>query len=350
MEKYIHGGRVYDSTGKAENFLDFSANINPLGMPAVVRETILKNIDGIVNYPDADAGELTAAIFRKYDIRRENLILLNGAAEFFYLYLNTIRPKKVLIPEPAFSEYERAANAAGCEVKFFFTRPEENFRLDVDEIIRCVKSENIDCVIVGRPNNPTGAIISPNDVKKIGEVTKILIDESFVDFIEKNSVRNLISENISVVQSLTKIFAIPGLRLGFAAAEKKLAEKLNFGKDVWNVNFLSQKAGVAALDDEKFLKETRARIKSERKIFVERLKKIPGVKYFDAPANFILLKFDSIEIAEKILDEMRRKKILLRNCANFPGLDGSYLRSAIRLNEENKILLDRLEKILKTKN
>ena len=177
-----------------------------------------------------------------------------------------------------------------------------------------------------------------------------MIDESFVDFIEKNSVRNLISENISVVQSLTKIFAIPGLRLGFAAAEKKLAEKLNFGKDVWNVNFLSQKAGVAALDDEKFLKETRARIKSERKIFVERLKKIPGVKYFDAPANFILLKFDSIEIAEKILDEMRRKKILLRNCANFPGLDGSYLRSAIRLNEENKILLDRLEKILKTKN
>ncbi len=344
MEKYLHGGRIYDGDGTAAERIDFSANINPLGMPPAVREILSKNLDGVINYPDADARELTAAISKRYAVRPENLILLNGATEFFYLYMNTLRPKKVIIPEPAFSEYERAARAAGGEVIFFFTRAEENFKIDVDELVRLIKNQNADCVILGRPNNPTGTLLSPDEIKKIAEHTKILIDESFIDFTEEISVRNLISENISVVQSLTKIFAIPGLRLGFAVAEKKFAEKLNFGKDVWNVNFLAQKAGVAALHDKNFISETRKILDSEREFFIGRLKKIPGIKFFDSPANFVLLKFESAERALKVLEEVREKKILLRDCSNFPGLDGSYLRSAIKLRPDNELLLDCLKK------
>ena len=167
-----------------------------------------------------------------------------------------------------------------------------------------------------------------------------MVDESFIDFLEIESARNLVSEKISVVQSLTKIFAIPGLRLGFAVVEKNLAEKLNAAKDVWNVNFLAQKAGVAALSDEKFLADTRNWLRTEQKFFINELKKIHGLTVFEPSVNFVLLKFETVEAAESILKKLRQNKILLRSCENFVGLDGRYLRSAIRSRAENLKLLE----------
>ncbi len=249
-----------------------------------------------------------------------------------------------MIPVPCFSEYERAARSAGCEVEFFFTREEENFRPDVKKIIRQIKSAGADLIIIGRPNNPTGNLISLEEIPELAEVVPVLLDEAFMDFLPEVSAMNFVSEKISVVRSLTKIFAIPGLRLGFAVADEKVAARLNFSKDVWNVNFLAQKAGVAALSDEKFLQDTRNLLEGEKKYFVERLKKIPGIKFFEPHVNFILLKLNSGDVAEKVLRKLREEKILLRSCANFPGLDERFLRSAIRSRRENILLLDTLEK------
>lgn len=341
MKKYRHGGQIYDSQGKSVNFLDFSANINPLGISENVRKTLLENFEGIVNYPDPDATELKNAISRRYKIRQENLILLNGAAEFFYLYCNVFRPKKILIPAPSFSEYERAAISAGAEVEFFLTYPENNFKIDIEKILR----KNADCVMLGRPNNPTGNLISIEEILKLAEKFSVVVDESFIDFIPVDSARNFVNEKIFTVQSLTKIFAIPGLRLGFAVAENNFAEKLNFAKDVWNVNFLAQKVGVTALNDEKYLQDTRAWLEVERKYFVERLSELP-IKIFEPRVNFILICFQSKELTAFVLKKLRDKKILARNCANFVGLDERYLRLAIRSRMENNILLDELKKIL----
>ena len=268
----------------------------------------------------------------------KNLVVLNGATEFFYLYLNATRPKRVVIPAPSFSEYERASRAAGCDVKFFITDAAENFSLDADKL----EVNSSDCVIIGRPNNPTGNLISAEKILRLAEVASVVVDESFIDFLDVESVRKFVSEKISVVQSLTKIFAIPGLRLGFAVVEENLARRLNLSKDVWNVNFLAQKAGVAALSDEDFLQRTRDWLAVEKKFFVERLEKLRGVKVFPPTVNFVLFRHEQ---AEKILTELRREKILLRSCANFAGLDGKYLRSAIRSREENLRLFDVLEKI-----
>lgn len=336
MQKFEHGGQIYNSEGVAENFLDFSANINPLGISEKIRTAIIENLDGIKNYPDPNATELKNAISQRYKISAENLVLVNGAAEFFYLYLNVTRPRKILIPVPGFSEYERAARAINAEVEYIFTRAEENFELNL------AQDFSADLIILGRPNNPTGNLISIDAIKKISNSTKILIDESFIDFLNVESARNLVSEKISVVQSLTKIFAIPGLRLGFAVVEKNLAEKLNAAKDVWNVNFLAQKAGVAALSDEKFLADTRNWLQFEKKFFVEELKKIPYIKIFEPTVNFVLLKFETAEIAKLTLEKLRQKKILLRSCENFVGLDGRYLRCAIRSRAENLKLLENL--------
>ena len=262
------------------------------------------------------------------------MVLVNGAAEFFYLYLNVTRPRKILIPVPSFSEYERAAHAINAEIKYIFTHAEENFELNL------AQDFSADLIILGRPNNPTGNLISIDAIKKISAFANILVDESFIDFLEIESARNVVSEKISVVQSLTKIFAIPGLRLGFAVVEKNLAEKLNAAKDVWNVNFLAQKAGVAALSDEKFLADTRNWLQVEKKFFVNELKKIHGLTVFEPSVNFVLLKFETVEAAESALKKLRQKKILLRSCENFAGLDGRYLRSAIRTRAENLKLLE----------
>ena len=338
MERYEHGGQIYDSDGRTGGWLDFSANINPLGLSEKILQKLTENLRGVVNYPDPNATELKRAISRRYDVSEKNLVVLNGAAEFFYLYLNVIRPARVVIPVPSFSEYERAARAAGCDVKYFFTNAAENFSLDVDKL----KVNSSDCVIIGRPNNPTGNLISTEKILKLAKVANVIVDESFIDFLDVESIRKFVSEKISVVQSLTKIFAIPGLRLGFAVVEENLARRLNLSKDVWNVNFLAQKAGVAALSDENFLRRTRAWLEIEKKFFVERLNNLRGVKVFSPTVNFVLFRHEQ---AEKILAELRHEKILLRSCANFVGLDGSYLRSAIRSREENIKLFNALEKI-----
>ena len=339
MERYEHGGQVYNSAGNLlDDWLDFSANINPLGLSEKILQTLKENLRGVVNYPDPNATELKRAISHRYDVPEKNLVVLNGAAEFFYLYLNVMRPSRVVIPVPSFSEYERAARAAGCDVKYFFTNAAENFSLDGENL----DVNSSDCVILGRPNNPTGNLISTEKILKLAKVANVIVDESFIDFLDVESIRKFVSEKISVVQSLTKIFAIPGLRLGFAVVEENLARRLNLSKDVWNVNFLAQKAGVAALSDEDFLRRTRAWLEVEKKFFIERLNNLRGVKVFSPTVNFVLFKHEQ---AEKILAELRREKILLRSCANFVGLDGSYLRSAIRSREENFKLFNALEKI-----
>lgn len=343
MERYEHGGQVYDASGKAGDWLDFSANINPLGLSDKILRTLAENLRGIVNYPDPQAIELKRAISQRYDVPERNLILLNGAAEFFYLYLNATRPKRVVIPVPSFSEYERAAHAAACDVKHFVTNAADNFALDVDRLRADLT--HADCVIIGRPNNPTGNLIAAADVLRIAKVASVIVDESFIDFLEVESVRRFASTRLAVVQSLTKIFAIPGLRLGFAVVEENLAQRLNLSKDVWNVNFLAQKAGVAALTDEDFLRRTRAWLEVERKFFFEQLSNLRGLTVFPPTVNFVLFKH---ERAEELLNSLRREKILLRSCANFAELDGTYLRSAIRSRAENLKLLNAMRNFIRT--
>ena len=347
MKNFEHGGNIYNADGQAENWLDFSANINPIGLSETVKTSILNHIDGLVHYPDPQARELRSAIAVRYNIELENIITLNGAAEFFYLFFNTFRPRRVVIPIPSFSEYERAARAASCNVKYFNTYAEEDFKLSIGTLINAAGI--IDCVILGNPNNPTGELVTCDDIGKLlTKVEFVVVDESFVDFLgDEYSVRQLTKSysNLVVVQSLTKFFAIPGLRLGFAIADEAVINRLELGKDVWNVNYLAQKAGVAALDDVDYINKTRRWLATEKDYIIDRLRNIEGIKYFEPKVNFVLIKFKTEELAFKVIDTLRSHKILVRSCANFLGLDGSYIRMAIRSREENCKVLDILERL-----
>ena len=324
MKPFEHGGFVYDADGHQKNWLDFSANINPLGMPSTVRAELEKNLDGITHYPDPEARALKAALARRYSLDVENIAVFNGAAEFFYVYFRLLEPKTIFIPTPTFSEYERAARSAGLKINF--SAPTEN-------------------VIVCNPNNPDGRLRSVDEILNLKAAT-VIVDESFIDFVgDDRSVKKFVGQRkgLIVVQSLTKIFAIPGLRLGFAVADRSIIERLEQSKDVWNVNYLAQIAGVAALDDQEYLERTRRWIGVERRYVFERLNEIGGLKVFEPAANFILFRCETAAAAKKIIDGLKKNNILVRNCANFRGLDGRYIRMAIRLRAENDLIIDCLK-------
>lgn len=349
MKKFEHGGNVYES-GQVNEWLDMSANINPFGMSEAVKSAIMNNIDGLIHYPDPLARELKLAITKRYKVKDENIITLNGAAEFFYLYFNSIRPKKVLIVEPSFSEYEKAALSARCEIKFFYTNEEENFKINYGKLKQMIQNENVDCLMMASPNNPTGEILNAVEIERLLEIAPtVLVDESFIDFVEdEKSVKRLIAErkNLIVVTSMTKFYAIPGLRLGYAIAEEKLIEQLNLSKDVWNVNHLAQKAGVIALTDNEYIKRTKDWLKVERKFVFERLKQINKLKVFEPTVNFVLIKFESEIKASEVLNKLKYQKILLRSCSNFRGLDGRYIRMAIKIRTDNERTIRLIERVM----
>lgn len=327
MNQFEHGGFVYNADGRQSAWLDFSANINPLGIPSTVRAELLKELDGITHYPDPSARALKAAIARRYSLDVESIAVFNGAAEFFYVYFRLLESKKIFIPSPTFSEYERAARAAGMEINF--SSPVEN-------------------VIVCNPNNPDGRLRSIDEILSLTAAT-VIVDESFIDFVgDEHSVKKFVGrrDGLIVVQSLTKIFAIPGLRLGFAVADRSIIERLERSKDVWNVNYLAQIAGVAALDDREYLDRTRRWIEVERRYVFERLRSIDGVEVFPPSANFILMKFETEPIARSVIDGLRSKNILVRACDNFRGLDGRHVRAAIRLRAENDLLIESMKGLI----
>jgi len=358
QQKFTHGGNIYEiqrQKDKKEHLFDFSANINPLGLNAKVREAIEENIAGIIHYPDPEGIELREALSYFYGIDKDRIVLGNGAAELLYVLFQTMRPRKILIPIPSFGEYERAARAAKAEIVYHRLPATQSFSLQIDTI--CDLLEGVDCLVLGNPNNPTGNLLTIEEIKRIAERAKkqnclVVVDESFMDFVEQKerySCASMLSvyNNLFLLQSLTKIHAIPGLRLGFAATTSALANKLDLAKDPWNVNFLAQKAGVAALQQTDYLKKSMAYIVEQKHHLYTNLKKIEGLAVYEPTVNFILLDLKETGFsAAAFRRAMLEKNILIRDCSNYPGLDEYHVRIAVKTKEDNDFLLCAIRGIL----
>lgn len=352
MKPFTHGGNIYEEKPPGGSWLDFSANINPLGLAPAVRKAIEDNIANVVHYPDPEARELKAALSRHYGVAGDRLLPGNGAAELFYLFLQTVRPRRVLLPVPAFSEYERAALAAGAEVSYHCLRAEQGFLLDVRALARQSRAEECDAIILGNPNNPTGGLVTREEILELLQLTAdahapwLVADESFLDFradAAAYTVRDLAAAEprLLVVQSLTKFYALPGLRLGFGVGRPELVRRLEGGKDVWNVNLLAQKAGVAALAEREYAARTQALVAAEGQWLAAELRKIPGWQVYAPTVNFIFARLPGESSAAAGC--LREQGILVRDCSNYPGLDAHYLRFAVRTRAENRQLTAALQ-------
>lgn len=355
MIKSVHGGnideicRVYNID--RESITDFSANINPLGLNLNIKNSIIDNLSDVVNYPDITYYELKEEISKFEEIKKENIFLGNGAAECIFNLARALNPKKTLLLAPSFSEYEEGVKSVYGDIEYFLLKEEDDFKL-TDELIEKL-DESIDLLFICNPNNPTGVITDGIYLEKLIKRAEklnifVAVDESFLDFVDnkdKYSVMKLIYKysNLIIVKSLTKFYAIPGLRIGFGVTNNEdLLRKIDRVTMSWNVNTLASIAAVCGLKEITYNKESIDYVNTEREYLYNKLKDMKSVKVFLPSVNFIFFK---IKEDMDLKMELLKYGILIRSCNNYIGLDDKFYRIAVRTREENNKIINALNKV-----
>lgn len=346
-----HGGNIYRISEElgvpGENIIDFSASINPLGIPETVIAELRKNLAFCRHYPDPECKELVSFLAKRDGAAPDSIICGNGSTELIYLVARVLHPMKILIPAPTFSEYERACRLNGKgekeSIRYLRLDKSEAFRIDPALFIPAMKG--CDAAFLCNPNNPTGLSLKRQDIMMIADASKklrctLIVDEAFIDFRPEDSVINEVKNNpyLIVLRSMTKFYALTGLRIGYGVFPGNLIKRIKEHKEPWTVNTLAQKAGIAALKDRTYRDKTFRLINREKRFLENGFKKV-GVTFYHSDANFYLLKIND---AEGLCRGLRKKGILVRDCSNFRGLDSRYIRIAVKAHEENTMLLKEL--------
>lgn len=344
-KKVPHGG-PYSIKKPSPDILDFSSNINPLGFPPLVRRYLKKKLGEIAMYPDADARMLRKNLQWYTKVPASQIVVGNGATEIIYNFSQAFLSKKtpVLIPAPTFGEYEAATKLAGSKILFFKTM---NLEAELGKFIKKIPKKG--CVFVCNPNNPTGTLLSKTKLQKIiqdsqKKSTLVFVDESFIELVpdSEESVIQLVKkhDNLFVLRSMTKSFGLAGIRVGYGISSKQIISVLDRIKIPWNVSALAQHAAGAALCHSFYLDKAKKLIKKESKFLINKISNIEGYNCHDSATNFILIKTRS---KSKILQEkLLKKKILIRDCSTFRGLNDHYIRIAVKIRKENEKLIKAL--------
>lgn len=342
----MHGGNIIAQAKKynikLSKMIDFSANINPLGFPPQIKKIIRKNIDGIKNYPDLEATDLKKALAEYKGVKPENIIVANGSCELIYLLSRFLTKQQVLIPSPTFTEYERAFKN---RVRLIDLKEEDNFTLSLDKVIDNLKDAQL--LFLCNPNNPSGGLWQKEEILRLSEQVMVIVDEAFMDFIEdKESVAReaATTNNLFVIRSLTKFFAIPGLRLGYGIGSQKMIESLKALQPPWNVNFMAQLVVPHLVKNKDFIHKTITLINEERSFLFNRLKQIGYLQPYFSCANFILIKLKGVN-STTLTDTLGKRGILIRDCKDFTFLNDNFIRVAIRTKMENSKLIKELKKV-----
>lgn len=355
LEKYGHGGdlltagELYEEAGGT--FLDFSANINPLGPPPGVLELLQNSLSTVVTYPDPGHRRFKNLLAESLGIDNSWLTVGNGAAESMALLLLALAPQKVGIVEPCFSEYRQLSVQFGAEVLSVQGTKEQHYRAGVAEIAGLM--EKVELLFLGQPNNPNGVQYSMNELRLLAQKaescdTYLAIDEAFIDFISEEQRNTLLPElalfpHTILVRSMTKFYAIPGLRLGFAVAHPELAKAMTAKQVTWSVNGLALLAGEACLTSGyDYEQRTRALISAEREVLRQTLIQL-GCDVPPGEANFLLCGLPSPWSAAEMQSRLGQAGILVRSCAMYPGLGAEHIRIAVKGHEDNARLLKQLE-------
>jgi threonine-phosphate decarboxylase len=330
-----------------EQYFDFSANINPLGPPEVLKKVWTDFYDKIMVYPDPHAVRLKDQISKKEGIGADSLLIGNGGAELITLFARMLEGKKVLLVQPTFSEYEQACRANRCEI-MTVQLESPNFELHLEHISQ--KLQDTDAMFFCNPNNPTGICYSPSDILKLVEECEkhdclFILDEAFYDFLpDHQSLMPYIKKfsHFMIIRSMTKMFAIPGIRLGYAAGNPDTMAKLQKYQSHWSINAIALAVGELCMEEDAFIKRTQTYIASERKKLMANYKQ----QEFSVTAsmvNFYLLRDPKRKDQFPLFEFLLKKGMIPRHTFNFPGLEGNWLRFAVRSSQENQLLMEVLK-------
>ena len=341
----IHGGDIYRNPVA----VDFSVNGNPLGTPQSVSEALHQAVGRCGCYPDMEAQALKDAVGAMLAAQKEYLLFGNGASELFMAIVRGVNPKKTVIPVPSFYGYEYAAKAAKSEIRYYALRREDGFC--VTEELCEILTEDVGILFLANPNNPTGRLVERKTLTALLRHCEekgiyVVLDECFIEFCE--GCPSMLSEieqfpHVLLVRAFTKIFSIPGVRLGYLLCQNEpLRAKIAGQLPEWNLSCFAQEAGCACAKETAWIGKTESYVRKER-AFLETELRQKGFQVFPSAANFLLIYRDELPNAETLYERLLRQGILVRDCSNFRGLGRGFYRIAVKSREENMRLLQTLE-------
>ena len=383
MAEHIHGGDIYSR----HYDIDFSTNINPMGMPRAAVEAAIEGVRLSGRYPDPQCTELAEAVSRAEQVPADWLLFGCGAAELIYDLARAIGPRSALLVSPGFFEYEQALTACGCaDIRFYPCTEENGFRIGEDYLDWLEdfddpaatdafddpagsgapdymdNPENAgnpdhadkrpDMIYLCNPGNPTGVEIDRELLGRILQVCRrnrivAVVDECFTDLMDDAEIATVKAElehnpYLVVLRAFTKTYAMPGLRLGYAICpDSALLTKVRNIRQPWSLSVPAQMAGAAALTEPDFLERSREMISRERAFLRGELIRL-GLTVYDSRANYVFFRGP-----EGLTQRLGEAGILIRDCSNYRGLGEGYYRIAVRTQEENRVLTGRMERCLK---
>lgn len=350
-----HGGNTREAAAllgiAPEQLLDFSANINPAGMPDSLRHALLENMALAERYPDVEYQRLHQVLAEHHQVPTSWLLAGNGETEVIFALVNALAPRRAMLITPGFAEYRRALRQACCDIVDFPLREDEGWQLT--ERLLGALTPDLDCLFLCTPNNPTGLL--PDDAllqavsarcKSLG--IQLILDEAFMDFIPQRSgfIRHLAGNpHLWVLRSLTKFYAIPGLRLGYLlGSDEQKVTQMRAAQMPWSINAFAALAGEVILHDRAYQQASWQWLERERPRLFAALNDLPALTVWPGMANYLFLRCDApgLELQRALLEQ----HILIRCCANYPGLDDRYYRVAVRSTEENDRLITAMRRVL----
>ncbi|MFC3395125.1 threonine-phosphate decarboxylase CobD [Brenneria rubrifaciens] len=350
-----HGGNVLEMAlnigVNADEIIDFSANINPLGMPASLKTAIASRLELAERYPDVEYRELHAALARAHGCPPAQIMAGNGATGLIYAVVQYLQPRRALLLTPGFAEYRRALQRAGCAIDEYIMSAEDGFQPDT-RLLAALDKTHYDCLFIATPNNPTGLMPDSSLLQAIVERchqrnTAPIVDEAFIDFLP--GAPGLIPQlaafpRLFILRSLTKFFAIPGLRLGYLlSADQTAIQAMKQSQEPWTINAFAALAGEIMLNDTSYIAATYRWLAEAQRWLYRELSAMPELHVWQPSANYIFLRclHPEIPLQQALLEH----RLLIRACANYPGLTASDYRVAIKSDVDNQRLVAALHQV-----
>jgi threonine-phosphate decarboxylase len=359
---YQHGGDIYNNKVN----LDFSSNINLMGIPKGVLRAAKRGVELSFCYPDTECNELREAISISEGIPKDMIVCGNGAADLIFSLVLTTKPKKALLLAPTFQEYEQALQSVDCEIRYHRLLEEHGYQLRTDFIEQI--TEDIDIIFLCNPNNPTGVLIERSLLESILKKCEdsdciLVVDECFMDFVAEGKEHTLkeyckSSIKLIVLKAFTKLYAMPGLRLGYGfCGDTVLINQMKHTSQPWSVSIPAQMAGIAALKEVEYVKQSLQKLEREKNFLLQELRQL-NYKIYGSKANYIFFRAEEdnaskpqpeatdIQLADRhgyLYIKCLEQGVLIRDCSNYRGLTEGYYRIVVKAHEENIRLIEVLK-------
>lgn len=352
-----HGGNVEkiaeELGAPVDQLLDFSANINPLGFPPEMWNSLVDGMGFIEHYPDVEYTQLRQTIANHFEIETDDVLVSNGGAQMLDEVIRAIHPQESVVMAPSFGEYENFLNRINSTVHHFELEEQDNFHVDIDKLIQFLKdNKQVTAICLANPNNPTGDAVSTDDLEKLVKFCNkqnryLILDEAFIDltYPALDTYIDHLSDgdNVVVVHSTTKYFAIPGLRLGYAVVMKdKLKQRILAQQNPWSVNTVAEQFGRQMYTAKRHIQDTTTWLTDQVPALQQELSKIDDIKAFPTKTNYILFKSERTDLRDLLI----QFGIIIRQCDDYEGLDAHYYRVAIKTAEQNGLLIEAIKKVL----